>query len=239
MVFNSREVQKGDARPGGYVATGGHGGIVASMGDPAEPALTFVPARRHTFTSAVNISQLPGQVMGVQRGDAGIVAVPVAIKDADGNLLEDSIPNVAITKTGNYTADGFTDDLSREVDILAWTEKYLHDAPLAGFVAESYSPYGTRPANSRTAALTRAARSGLPVVVVGRGNNEGFTPLHPSGLLIGGNNLTATKARLLLMAALMKLGSLPAAADPDQPTPAELQAIRARVLEYQAIFDTH
>jgi L-asparaginase len=239
MVFNSREVQKGDARPGGYIVTGGHGGIVASMGDPAEPALTFVPVRRHTYTSAVNMSQLPGQVMGVRRSDAGIMAVPVAIKDTAGNLLESSIPNVTITKTGTYTADDFTDDLNREVDILAWTEKHLRDAPLAGFVAESYSPYGTQPANSRTAALTRAARSGLPVVVVGRGNNEGFTPLHPSGLLIGGNNLTATKARLLLMAALMKLGSLPAAADPDQPTPAELQAIRAKVLEYQAIFDTH
>jgi len=239
MVFNSREVQKGDARPGGYVVTGGHGGIVASMGDPSEPALTFVPARRHTATSAVRLSQLPDQVMGVQRTDAGIVGVPVAIKDAAGDLLESAIPSVTITKAGTFSGDDFASDPSHEVDILASTERYLREAPLAGLVAESYSPYGTQPANSRTAALLRAARSGLPVVVVGRGNNEGFTPLHPSGLLIGGNNLTATKARLLLMAALMKLGSLPPAADPDNPTPAELQAIRAKVLEYQAIFDTH
>jgi L-asparaginase len=33
---------------------------------------------------------------------------------------------------------------------------------------------------------------------------------------IGGSNLTATKARLLLMACLMKFGALPPAANPDQ-----------------------
>jgi L-asparaginase len=32
---------------------------------------------------------------------------------------------------------------------------------------------------------------------------------------------------------------LPPAADPDHPTPAESQAIRAKVKAYQAIFDTH
>jgi hypothetical protein len=47
-------------------------------------------------------------------------------------------------------------------------------------------------------------------------------------LLIGGLNLTATKARLLLMACLMKFGSLPPAADPDQPTPAEAARVREK-----------
>ena len=34
QLFTAREVQKADARPGGYVATGGHGGIVGTMGQP-------------------------------------------------------------------------------------------------------------------------------------------------------------------------------------------------------------
>jgi hypothetical protein len=38
---------------------------------------------------------------------------------------------------------------------------------------------------------------------------------------IGGANLTATKACLLLMACLLKFGSLPQAADPDRPSAAE------------------
>jgi hypothetical protein len=50
---------------------------------------------------------------------------------------------------------------------------------------------------------------------------------------------TATKARLLLMACLLRFGSLPPAADPLNPTPAELQAVQAKLAEYQAVFDTH
>jgi len=51
QVFTAREVQKADARPGGYIATGGHGGIVGTMGQPGPPTLTFRPAKRHTYTS--------------------------------------------------------------------------------------------------------------------------------------------------------------------------------------------
>ena len=85
--------------------------------------------------------------------------------------------------------------------------------------------------------MLRAVRSGMPVVRVGRGNNEGFTAR--AGCFIGGNNLTSTKARLLLIACIMKFGSLPHAADPENPTEAETGAIMERVGDYQAVFDTH
>jgi L-asparaginase len=49
-------------------------------------------------------------------------------------------------------------------------------------------------------------------VLSGRGNTEGFSA--SSGPFIGASNLSSTKARLLLMATLMKLGSLPVAKDP-------------------------
>mgnify|MGYP000683983914 CR=1 FL=1 len=52
-------------------------------------------------------------------------------------------------------------------------------------------------------------------------------------------NLTGTKARLLLMACLLKFGSLPPARDPDNPAPGELDAIRVALASYQAVFDTH
>ena len=54
--------------------------------------------------------------------------------------------------------------------------------------------------NARETILLRALHSGMPVVAVGRGHAQGFTP--PRGGFLGGNNLTATKARLLLMACL-------------------------------------
>ena len=86
--------------------------------------------------------------------------------------------------------------------------------------------------------MRRAAFCGMPVVLVGRGNAEGFVP-PPAAPFIGGRNLTATKARLLLMACLMKLGSVPAAADPDRPTASEVDAAHQKIRKYQEVFDTH
>jgi hypothetical protein len=77
----------------------------------------------------------------------------------------------------------------------------------------------------------------MPVAIVGRGNNEGFTA--PQGVFIGGRNLTATKARLLLMACLMRFGSPPPAADPQHPTKEEAKAVKQALADYQGVFDTH
>ena len=85
--------------------------------------------------------------------------------------------------------------------------------------------------------MARAVLSGLPVVRVGRGAPEGFADGTP--IFISGSNLSATKARLLLMACLMKFGSLPPARDPDNPTSRELAAIEAAIQRYQRVFDTH
>jgi L-asparaginase len=75
------------------------------------------------------------------------------------------------------------------------------------------------------------------VVRVGRGAPEAFAD--GTSVFISGSNLTATKARLLLMACLMKFGSLPAARDPGSPTREERAAIETAVEVYQRVFDTH
>jgi hypothetical protein len=236
-IFAAREVQKVDARPGGYTATGGHGGVVGNAGLEAPPVLTFLPTRRHTHGSAVNLTQLPSRVIGAQRAGDRIATLSVPIKDEQGGLLPSAIPAVSIVKDGSYLAESFPDEPDREIDILARLDQCLRETPLAGFVAEGLSPYGTLTTNARDAVLRRAICSGLPVVAVGRGNNEGFT--RPRGLFIGGTNLTATKARLLLMAAILRLGALPPAADPDHPTETEVAAIKEKLAGYQEVFDTH
>ena len=114
----------------------------------------------------------------------------------------------------------------------------LKSAPLSGFVVEGFTPYGRPASAARHRLMLRAVHSGIPVVRVGRGNTEGFVPLHDP-YFIGGSNLTATKARLLLMACLMKFGNLPPAADPDHPTSAEAAAVGEKIAAYQAVFDTH
>jgi hypothetical protein len=234
QVFAARDVQKADARPGGYVATGGHGGILGAAGWEGPAVLTYLPATRHTYRSAVNVTRLPAHVTGLLR--SGQTRVP--IKDPHGEILESAIPKVTIVKDGNYTTDDSDDDPSREVDLLAQIERNLVAHPLAGFVVEGLSPYGRLTSAVRTRVMRRAAFSGMPVVLTGRGNAEGFVP-PPTSPFIGGRNLTATKARLLLMACLMKLGSVPAAVDPERPTAGEVEAVRTAVRGYQEVFDTH
>ena len=237
QIFASRDVQKGDARPGGYVTTGGHGGIIGAVGHDGPPTLTYLPATRHTYLSDVNVSRLPSQITGIQLQEGRLVPLEVPIKSAADQLVEAAIPKVTIVKDGNYTADGWEVDPESEVDLIAQINYRLRHAPLSGFVVEGQSPYGHNTSISRQMLMLRAIHCGMPVVRVGRGNNDGFSP--PKDRFIGGRNLTATKARLLLLACLMKFGSLPVAADPDRPTKAEITAVRDKLAAYQAVFDTH
>jgi L-asparaginase len=234
-VITAREVQKTDDRPGGYLPMGGHGGFVASTNPMV---LTFVPVRKHTHTSEVNLTRLPRVVPGVQLSGNRLTAVQVPIKDAKGDLLPTAIPKVTIAKHAKYSPDDFSNDPAAEVEITARLDKDLKEFPLSGFVLEANTPYGNANEPLKQG-LDRVALRGIPVVRVARGNAEGFVPPNSRDLTIEGNNLTATKARLLLMASLMKLGALPLPADPDHATRAELDAIRAKLAQYQEIFDTH
>ena len=203
-VFAARDVQKADARPGGFTVTGGHGGLLGAVGHEGPPLLTYIPTRRHTFQSEVNISRLPREVRSIKSA--------VQIKNDAGEIVEGAIPKVAIVKEANYGAEragGQEDDSD------------LARYPLSGFVVEGHSPYGTLASGSRAKLLKSAVERGMPVVTVGRGNNEGFSAPHAP--FLGGRNLTATKARLLLMACLMRFG-----------------APRRELLpEYQKVFDSH
>jgi hypothetical protein len=238
QIFTARDVQKADARPGGYVATGGHGGIVGSVGQPGPVTLTFRPAKQHTYTSAVNLHRLPASVHGTQYVAGQLASVAVPIKDSAGALLGTAIPKVTIVKHARYLPEDASGDPAAEVDILARIDRNLREAPLAGFVAEGSAPFASM-SNAVEAALRRATLSGMPVVKVGRGNAEGIVDPARARLAIAGSNLTATKARLLLMACLMRFGSLPSAADPARPTPSEVAAVQARLAQYQAVFDRH
>jgi hypothetical protein len=236
-AFAAREVMKVDARPGGYVATGGHGGILGGVNHVGKPTLLYVPAYKHTHLSELNTSRLPGKTTAVRAGRDGMEVIEIAIKGSEGEILPDAIPSVAIVKDGGYCGEEFGDDPALEPDLEFLLSHKLALGRLAGFVAEGFVPYGTMTSMAREKHMKKAVLCGLPVVRVGRGAPEGFADGTP--ILISGSNLSATKARLLLMACLMKLGSLPAARDPDKPTARELAAIETAVQAYQRIFDTH
>jgi L-asparaginase len=236
-LFAAREVMKVDARPGGYVATGGHGGILGGMGYHGAAVLHYVPALKHTYLSEVNLSRIPSSLPVVSSSDGTIKRSETKTRQDNGDLLEGAIPSVAIVKDGGFYAEEYLDDPAVTADLVALLARKLETNRLAGFVIEGTTPYGKMTSSVRQQVLRKAIYSGLPVVRVGRGNPEGFAD--PDEYFIAGSNLTATKARLLLMACLLKFGSLPPARDPDEPNPAELSAIRTAVAAYQKIFDSH
>ncbi len=216
---------KTDARPGNYVATGGFGGIVGSIEGSGAPLVTYLPNLRHTWCSDLRLTRLPSEVPGLSRTD-------VAVRDGAGALVPAAMPAVTIVSYGRY-ADGGCNALQ----IAAWLRHARERHQLAGLVAEGASPYGSVEPEADDA-LRIAALSGVPVVKCGRGNTAGFTP-RQEPWAISANNLTATKARILLLAALLKFGALPVAADPSRPLPEELAAASAAVSNYQRVFDTH
>jgi L-asparaginase len=236
-IFAAREVMKVDARPGGYVATGGHGGMLGGVGHRGTPVLHYLPTLRHTYLSDVNINRLPATVHVAVGSQAGIERCEVRIKDANGRLLEGAIPSVSILKEGSFMDEEYLADPADQTDLNALVVHKLALGRLSGFVLEGLTPYGTTTSSVRQRVMLKAVYAGMPVVRTGRGAPEGFADAHD--YFIAGSNLGSTKARLLLMACLMKLGSLPSARDLDNPTAEELTAIRKAVATYQTVFDTH
>jgi hypothetical protein len=207
------------------------------MGYHGAAVLHYVPALKHTYLSEVNLSKIPSSVPVAASSDGAIKRSETRIRQDNGDLLESAIPSVAIVKDGGFYAEEYLDDPAVAADLIALLARKLQTNRLAGFVIEGTTPYGKMTSSVREAVLRKAIHCGLPVVRVGRGNSEGFADPHE--YFIAGSNLTATKARMLLMACLLKFGSLPPANNPDEPTSAELAATRAAVAAYQKIFDTH
>jgi L-asparaginase len=230
-------VQKGDARPGGYVTIGGFGGIVGTT--DYGPKLTFLSVRKSTHRSELRSTQLPSSVPVVARSEGGLTTVPFATKDAEGNLLPAAIPVVTIVKSARWqTDDDGARNAASQVEILARLDALLALPQPAGLVSEGLAPYGGSIAPVE-AALDRVVSSGIPVAQAARGDAHGFMQANADNLRIETNNLTATKARILLMACLLKFGALPPAKDPTAPTAAETAAIKEKLKLYQAVFDTH
>jgi hypothetical protein len=221
------------------IAAGGHGGIVGNTLETGQPVLTYVPVFRSTWRSDVRLSRLPESVPGMTADGAGHARrVDVPVRDRDGRLIGDAIPVVGYHRHGRWIRSNADASPDEEVAILAQIEQHLAHFPLSGFVSEGATPYGST-AQTADAALNRATFLGMPVVRVSRGNPEGFVPPERAKLAIAGSNLTATKARILLQACLLKFGALPVAADPDNPTKDEIAATERALDPYREVFATH
>jgi hypothetical protein len=210
QIVTARSIQKSDARPGGYVTTGGHGGVLGTITSIGRPVISMVPTHRHTWRSDVRMT---------------------------APLDPEQMPLVGFVKIGQYMEISDEIDPAGQVGILTRVAQIVQSGALAGFVGEGSAPFGTLN-SSAEAALRVAVFSGVPIVKVGRGGG-GVSERTYAPFAIAGGNLSAPKARLLLMASLLKLGMLPRAADPAAPTSEEIAATRQALDRYQEIFDSH
>ena len=235
QIFAAREVVKVAPRPGGFSTMGGHGGVIGST---TGPTLTFLPNRRHGTNSEVRFSLLPVSVSGLQRAADGRVTVKsVDVKDSAGLLRGAAIPEVEAIDLSDWMTAQAGHDSVLEKAIESLIARSITESPLTGVVAESAQ--GGHFSSVEVTALEHVALRGLPVVKVFRGATGSFVYPSPGNLLIEGSNLNASKARVLLMACLLRYGCLPPASDPTHPTESELKAIRDKIAQFQSVFDTH
>lgn len=225
-IFAAREVAKRAGRPGGFSDLGDSGGV---LGTTSGPCLSFVPTRRHGRGSALRSSQLPVSVPGFLG--------PVTIKQGSATLLPSAIPYVEIVSLPGWMTHAGAPGTAIVDQVQSAVRRIRAEAALGGIVAEGVT--GGHFEQVEANALDYAAACGLPVVKVGRDAPGSAVPAPGHRLWIGGGNLTAAKARVLLMASLLALGTLPSAVNPGAPTEAEVAAIRARLRAFQVLFDTH
>jgi hypothetical protein len=113
----------------------------------------------------------------------------------------------------------------------------LGEAPLCGLICEA--PVSGHFDRNDALALDQVAMSGVVVVKVSRGSSGAFLGEVEENFAIEGSNLNANKARVLLMACLLRYGCPPPAQDAAHPTDAEMSAVRAHLALIQAVFNTH
>lgn len=235
-ITAAREVVKEYAGPGGFGTLGGHGGVI---GTTTRPRLTFLPTARHGRTSEVRYSLIPASVPGLRRdGAAKIRRVAVRTKDRAGRLLGDAIPAVELLDFNSWMTSnppGAPDPVVARV--ASAVDRCLGESPLCGLIA--IAPTGGHFDRLDEKAVNRAAMSGAVVVKVFRGTPRMFVEVGADSLYLAGGNLSATKARVLLMACLLRFGCPAPAADPDRPAPRERKAVRDHLAKIQAVFDTH
>jgi L-asparaginase len=241
VVYAAREFKKSDARPGNYKATGGHGGILGSV--KAGVTIWYRPNYKHTSESEVNLSKLPKKVEFQDRiGSSRMVSIK--IKDSSLALIHSAIPHVSIFKYASYSQEDESGDPEQEVEIMARIQKILSDRStpgrpkLHGIVYEGLSPYAVGSV-SQLRALWIAAFSGIPVVRVGRSDPGGRVITDPNDPTIEGSNLDSNKARLLLIASMLKLGRLPRSSNPTNPSQQDRKYLAEKIALFQEIFETH
>lgn len=169
------------------------GGATASAG-----VVVVVGQEVHAARDVVKVSQHPGGFWSRDFGQLGTIE--------DGEVTIYRQPTRRRTSASEFVGLSVTSELPR-VDIVetyAGADGVAIDAFVAagarGIVVNGF-PYSGKPTDTQLEAIARAEAADCPVVVTNRGGG-GRVPARREGPAVGGDSLTAAKARVLLMLAL-------------------------------------
>jgi len=142
------------------------------------------------------------------------------------------IPRVAVLRSAAWSPGDTVRDGAGEFTVFLEAARLQRAHRAAGLVAVCDRHGLLRSGGER--ALRRVVFSGLAVVKLAPAATAAVDP-HP-GFLHGGT-LAEDQAAAILVRCLDRHGPPPSAADPEQPTAAELSALRAHLAPFQAALD--
>lgn len=175
---------------------------------------------------------LPSQVDGLMRRGSAVRTISVTLKNRSGALRDEARPAVAILESAAWSPEDAPRDGASAFEVLMCAARLLDRNALAGIVGVGNRSGAFLP--SAEQAFRRVVPMGIPVVRLARDPRAAGMA---GELFIEGGTLSPEEARRVLAECLLRHGALPPAADPLNPTPSEIAAIKHKLAIYQAEFN--
>lgn len=183
--------------------------------------------------SMMGADELPRTVAGLSLVGTRTRAVAVAVRNREGALLAEAEPAIAVLRTSPLSPNDPVRDGAREFEVLLTVGSLLRHHALSGVVGIGNRRGLLMPDTEQ--ALNRSALMGIPVVKVAQ--LGGYADAFADNFLIEAGAHTEESAKELLAECILRFGALPPAANPANPTEAELTAIRTKLTQYQNAFN--
>ncbi len=172
------------------------------------------------------------EVRGLRLAGGRTLPVAVATQEVSGAWRAEVPVAVGFVRTSIWSPDDPIRDGAREFEVLLTMARLVKQAPLSGIVSVGNRHGRLQPETE--SALQRTALLGIPVVKVA---THGQVIHDEDNLFIEAGGLTEGPAEAVLSNCLARWGALPPVRNLDQPTAAELAAIRAHLASFQSAFD--
>lgn len=162
----------------------------------------------------------------------GLLAASLMMLSTPGPARTEVAPAVGFVRAVTWSPGDTRREGACEFEVFLTVAHLRHTSPQVGLVG--VGNHNGRLSRQAEQALDHVACRGIAVARVAR--NGGVVARMPGALYVDAGALPEMRARELLLTCLRRYGAPPAAADPANPTEAELESIRRHLARYQEIF---